>query len=322
MNEQLQVHEIRIPSSSLLQSYNFYIVQHEGATLLVDAGVDRIDSWDRFNQTLTKHSIPLDQIDAILLTHHHNDHTGLINRILDDIDVPIYAHRNALPRLRRERNFLEKRIHFFQSLYEKMGCETKRIHTEIARLQSSLEKNKLQSIQGNIQFIEEGTQLYEFDVIEVPGHAIDHVLFYEPKNKVAFVGDFTIGHMHVNALVDIDHRDGSRIPSLVLYEQSIHKMLSYDVDVAYSGHGKKITNFTHRMERTLHRIEDNAKRLIALCHGEGKTAAQLAHLLYPAKYESHFPLVMSEVIGHLDRLVMRGELIQIEKDGMYYYFLT
>ena len=36
--------------------------------------------------------------------------------------IPVYAHRNAIPRLTRDLDFLEMREAFFKQLYEEMGC--------------------------------------------------------------------------------------------------------------------------------------------------------------------------------------------------------
>jgi glyoxylase-like metal-dependent hydrolase (beta-lactamase superfamily II) len=53
---------------------NFYIVDRGGRLLLVDAGVPR--DWTRFVQAVNSLGRALSDVDAIVLTHAHSDHTG------------------------------------------------------------------------------------------------------------------------------------------------------------------------------------------------------------------------------------------------------
>ena len=58
-----------------------YLLQHEGRRLLVDCGLFqglkqlRLRNWDSF-------PVPPSQVDAIVLTHAHLDHSGFIPRLV------------------------------------------------------------------------------------------------------------------------------------------------------------------------------------------------------------------------------------------------
>src|SRR6266511_2199087 len=57
---------------------NFYLLEEAGKLLLVDAGAPR--DWDLLVRTVTGLGRTLDDIEAVVLTHAHSDHTGFAER--------------------------------------------------------------------------------------------------------------------------------------------------------------------------------------------------------------------------------------------------
>ena len=74
------------------------LVEHEGLSILIDAGPD-------FRQQMLREDI--DHLDAILLTHNHKDHTGGLDDIrsfnlLEGHPVNIYCEKYVIESLKRE----------------------------------------------------------------------------------------------------------------------------------------------------------------------------------------------------------------------------
>src|SRR5699024_887597 len=93
--------------------------------------------------------------------------------------LPVYAHKDAVIRLKRENAFLERRLHFFEQLYMEMGCEDESLAT-LERMKQAIDKNQQQKINGEIRALVEGDTIFGFQIMEVPGHSPDHiVLFHE-----------------------------------------------------------------------------------------------------------------------------------------------
>lgn len=300
-----------------LRTYNFYIVENDGQLILVDAGYNDETSWQKLQDVLKKNGFTLHDLDAILLTHHHFDHIGLVNRIIEKHPIPVYAHEQAIVRLKRDPHYLESRIRFFNDLYVKMGCNVDRVAQEIERLRIYVEKNELQIVNSEIEILQSGDRVFGFDVIEVIGHSLDHIAFYHKESEQILVGDHMIQHMSSNALIDIDS-NGQRPKSLVYYEKSLKKLLDLPIKIAYPGHGKMITEPYKLLHEKLGRIKNRGDLILQMLH-KRQTAAEIAQAVYKDRYDTLFPLVMSEVIGHIDRLVYYGRIKKVEVEGVNYY---
>jgi glyoxylase-like metal-dependent hydrolase (beta-lactamase superfamily II) len=57
---------------------NFHLIEESGKLVLVDAGAPR--DWDLLGQVVRELGRDLGDLDAVLLTHAHTDHTGFAER--------------------------------------------------------------------------------------------------------------------------------------------------------------------------------------------------------------------------------------------------
>lgn len=300
-----------------LRTYNFYVVENNHKLFLVDAGNDDEESWDQLQHVLKENGYTLYDLDAILLTHHHFDHVGLVNRIAEEHPIPVYAHKNSIVRLRREEEYIESRIHFFKKLYKDMGCDIERVAKEIERLRVYVDKNEKQIINSEINILREGDKIFGFEVFEVIGHSLDHIAFYHQESEKILVGDHMIQHMSSNALIDIGE-GGKRPLSLVYYEKSLKRLLDLPMKTVYPGHGAIITEPYKLLDEKLGRIRDRSHLILQMLN-KPQTPASIAEKIYKDRYDSLFPLVMSEIIGHIDRLEYYGRIKRTVKNGVNYY---
>jgi glyoxylase-like metal-dependent hydrolase (beta-lactamase superfamily II) len=70
---------------------NFYLVEDGGKLTLVDAGAP--GDWRTFVQAVGSLGRALDDLDTVLLTHAHSDHTGFAERARTDAAAAIWIHR-------------------------------------------------------------------------------------------------------------------------------------------------------------------------------------------------------------------------------------
>jgi glyoxylase-like metal-dependent hydrolase (beta-lactamase superfamily II) len=69
----------------------FYLLQDGGKLVLVDAGAP--GDWNLLLRTLTALGRGLEDLEAVLITHAHSDHTGFAERARTTAGVPVWIHR-------------------------------------------------------------------------------------------------------------------------------------------------------------------------------------------------------------------------------------
>lgn len=69
---------------------NFYLIDERGKLVMVDAGTPK--DWDLLVRTLTTLRRQLSDLDAVLLTHAHSDHTGFAERARTTANARVWVH--------------------------------------------------------------------------------------------------------------------------------------------------------------------------------------------------------------------------------------
>jgi len=70
---------------------NFYLIEDGGKVLLVDAGAPR--DWDLLVGAVSSLGRALDDLEAVLLTHAHSDHTGFAERARTSANARVWVHQ-------------------------------------------------------------------------------------------------------------------------------------------------------------------------------------------------------------------------------------
>ncbi|MGG1399907.1 MBL fold metallo-hydrolase [Bacillus salipaludis] len=312
----IEVFPIIIPEPSSLKSVNFYLVKQDQSLSLIDAGRNNESCWNGLTDGLKRYGFMIKDITEILLTHHHIDHVGLVDRITSTHPIPIYCHKDSIARLKRDKDFLEMRVDFYSKLYREMGCGEKG-ENHASYLKKAIEQNKQYTIEADLIPIED-EQVGNFQIVEIPGHSPDQIAFYYEKQNWLFSGDLLIEHISSNALVEPDP-NGDRLPTLSQQIASLKKCLDLHTDVVFSGHGSLIENPNSLLLKRLERIEKKAERIIHFIQSGCMTASAIAEAYYKNTYYEQFSLVMSEIIGQLDYLESQGAIVKELVSGVWHY---
>ncbi|MFC7747221.1 MBL fold metallo-hydrolase [Lentibacillus kimchii] len=313
-----KIEKITLSTNFPIGPVNVYLLYGKKITL-IDAGVKTKQAWKELNEGLHKMGLTIFEIEQIVITHHHDDHIGLLEWILEIISVPVYAHKNTQTYLQDEDYMYWSHIFFKNLLYE-FGLSNK-----AAREWSFLKsKRELLTNLRVTKELKEGDvipNLPEWRIIETQGHSQDHISLYCAKDRILICGDHVIDDIHVGLFLDAPFPGEKRAKPLLQYINNLKKCLSFPVEITYSGHGTDIYDLESIVNAQLRRTEKRATRLKnTLSKGE-KTGLDIIKDMYPDRYENLIVTFVLEITSLLDLLIERNEVIAKKRNGIYLYRL-
>ena len=300
-----------------MQSLNSYLYDNGKQLVLIDACIHLPACNEFFDRQLKEYGLSIEQIDFILLTHHHGDHVGQVNRLLKIKNIPIYAHYKSIERLTLEESYLEQRRKFFQKMYNEYGCLDLG-KKQLEKLKHSAENNKDIKISVPINPLYDGDEIAGLKVIEVPGHSPDSISFYDAETKWKFAGDLVLNPGSTNALIDFDE-NLELLPTIAQYEQSLKRCKDIDTSIIFPGHQPPFDEHGLVIHKKLQRIQQKSERVVEIVKNGHHVTKDIAYQMYREKLEKSFSLVMSEVIGYLEYCVSNGKLTKIKQKGEWYF---
>lgn len=205
---------------------------------------------DTGSQTLLEEFMPYFQsvdVDQVVMTHAHEDHVGGSKWIQDHLGVPLSIHSSSVERCRQPFSYKTYR--------QIMWGQAEPFHAE------PLEKTFT-------------SRNDTWEVIDTPGHASDHVCFYNRDRKVLFSGDLFV---QVRTKVILEEEQ------ILQTMASLEKVLSYEFETVYCNHAGYLPNGRRRLEQKLaylREIQQNVQDL----HAQGLDEQAITDALFPKKY--------------------------------------
>jgi glyoxylase-like metal-dependent hydrolase (beta-lactamase superfamily II) len=310
-----EIIKIELPTPFAVGDVNVYLIKGEKLTL-IDVGPNTDDAWKALGESLNNHGLSISEIEQVILTHHHPDHVGLLDRF--PLNVDIHAHPFSQRWMFRTEAFWDHHDDFFQSLFLEAGL------TMTDRLLTQMKRSLLLSCQRKVTgFLEEGNSipgLEGWEVLETPGHAMGHLSFLRRSDGVLIGGDLLLEKITPNPLLEPPIIHGEARPKpLLQYIETLNRLLELPISKVYTGHGNEVENVKELIESTLHRQRVRAAKVKGMLLNGSKSAYELCKQLFPQAYKKELGLAMSETIGQLDYLLDRNEIICHIKDGQFLY---
>ena len=190
--------------------------------LLVDTGHSRMRK--EITQQLSSLSV-----DQIFITHHHEDHTGNAQVLSQQFQCPTYA--------------------------SSLCAEVMRKPPKISFVQWMAWGNRPANfdLRPKDHFIE--TKKYLFEIIPIPGHALDMVALFEKNEGWLFSSD-----LFVSEYIKYFMRPESMLEQI----ESIKKVLELDFNVMFCGHNPQFKNGKQKLKNKLRFFENFYQKVAEL----------------------------------------------------------
>jgi glyoxylase-like metal-dependent hydrolase (beta-lactamase superfamily II)/8-oxo-dGTP pyrophosphatase MutT (NUDIX family) len=213
-----------------------------------------------------------DRLEAVLLTHHHPDHVGALEEVIARFHAPVWAHPRCGEILSRK-----------------------------------LDRKLVDGDRIDLGEAPDGRAGWELEVLFTPGHAEDHLAFFDPLTRSLIAGDLlsTLVSMYV----------GSPGGDLDLYFASLARIKSLGVETFYPSHGTPGRNLARLVDETLEHRRARIDEVAARLGPEPSTSAAIAGAVYRGVEPRLRPLYERAARAALEHLVRHGRAARSGDDS-------
>ncbi len=305
------MYQIRLDNAAFEGENNAYLLDGSGGpTTLIDTGVYSPDVEEELRARLGDRDLTFADIDQILLTHHHQDHSGLASTIQQASGADVLIHPDDMAFLG---NSDESREEVQESLghpVEEWGVPgEKRAELEEmlqhARRYAGPEADTT-AIDLEATYPAGSTELTP---IHLPGHSLGH-LGYRLANGELAAGDALLP-VYTPNIGGADPRVSRPLPT---YLDTLAKIVRMDPPVVWPGHRDRIDDPRARAVEIRDHHRDRTRRVIEALGDEGPmTAWELAIHLFGELSDIHVLHGPGEAFAHLDHLEELGIVEQRDR---------
>ncbi len=300
--EELPLHLIPTPTVFPVGPANVYFYPGPPVTLF-DAGTNTGEAFDALIEGLNAAGAAINDIDQVILTHHHLDHIGLLRRIKEASGARILAHREVPARLPSITSETILREHL-ELLLAELGAPPDILEAIIQ--QRMLHLSLIDEVAIDEVF-EEGDAIGPFTVHFRPGHSSTDCVFTHDSMGWAVTGDHLIHKITPNPLLRWNPALETREKSLVQYYESLLKTRALETGWCFAGHGAPFHNHRQAVDSTIQHIERRGERTLKALPDEGATPYEMTRKIFPHLTDVSFYYCLSAVTGYLDFLEMQGK---------------
>lgn len=208
--------------------------------MLIDTGAEKMQK--QLHEVLNDYSF-----DQVVLTHHHEDHTGNAACIQQQRQLPVFIHPLGLDIVEQEGNYPKYR---------------------------QLTWGNRSAFQAQPLYGQISSRNMQWQVIHTPGHAGDHIALFHAESGRLFSGD-----LFVSPKTRVIMKD----ESILLIVASLRKLLALPFESVFCSHAGYLENGRALLEEKVRFLETLQKEIVEL-YEKGNNACEINRQLFPKTY--------------------------------------
>jgi glyoxylase-like metal-dependent hydrolase (beta-lactamase superfamily II) len=319
------IHCLPIPTPFAVGRVNCYLIDDDPLTL-VDTGPNSGKALDELERALREHGRRVEDLERIVVTHQHLDHLGLVGILARRSGAEVCTLDLLAPVVEEYGAHAERDDELAEALMLRHGiprdvvAALRAVSRSFRGWGGSAPVDRRLPDGGALDFAGRTLQ-----VLHRPGHSPSDTLFWDAERALLIGGDHLLATISSNPLVQrpLGGRSGEpgdgRPRALATYLRSLGDTREMPVEVVLTGHGEPVRDHAALIDERFAMHERRARRIAELVAERPLTAYEIAQALWGNVAVTQAYLTLSEVLGHVDLLLDRGELVEDEVGGVVRY---
>ncbi|GAB4571978.1 MAG: MBL fold metallo-hydrolase [Anaerolineae bacterium] len=315
---------IPLPTPFPIGPVNAYLAVQDEVTL-IDVGVKSDESYAALVDGLTALNLRVADIDRILITHHHTDHIGLVDRIAADSGAEVWCHAACVPYVERPQETRERLNAWTLGVWQEAGAPESLLALTGQLLQWFVTLGngpvRVTRVLEDCDWLELAGRKWQ--VLHTPGHAGDLICLLQPDDRILLSSDHLLRDVSSNALVEPPAPGQKRPRRLLEYMAQLERVAALTPEIAYGGHGKPTRNIPEVVRNRLAFHRKRAMQIHDFLADAPLSLYEISELVFPNISEAEKFLALSEVLGHVDWLEHDGLVERVpSEDGIVRWRVT
>ena len=318
------IHRLSIPTPFMVGRVNCYLIEDDPLTL-IDCGPNSGKALDELERALSEHDRRIEDLERIVITHQHMDHLGLVDIVARRSGAEVCTLDLLAPVIENFSRHAERDDQLAETLMLRHGIPDDvvvalRAVSRMARgWGGATAVSRRLADGGRLEFATRS-----FEVLHRPGHSPSDTVFFDAQDGTLVAGDHLLRHISSNPLISrpLDGSDEHARPrALVTYIGSLRRTREMPVRLVLPGHGEPFSGHAELIDERFAMHERRARKIRGLL-AEPMSAHQIAQALWGTVAVTQAFLTLSEVLGHVDLLLDRGEVVEEQAGGVVSYRAT
>ncbi len=319
------IHALAVPTPVAVGRVNCYLVEDDPLTL-VDTGPNSATSLTVLEAALAEHGRRVEDLERIVVTHQHMDHIGLVDILATRSGAEVCALDVLAPWLSEYGRAMHADDEFAEAVMRRHGIPDELV----LALRAITAGFRAWGAAATVTHpLSDGAELAfagrAWRVWHRPGHSPSDTVFHDEASGELLGGDHLIAHISSNPLVSrpLDGDATSERPrALVEYLASLGATREMAIARVLPGHGAPIDDHVALIDERRRLHERRAAKLLRMLTERPSTAFELAQAMWGNVAVTQAYLTLSEVLGHVDLLLERGDVVEDEAEGVVRFRTT
>ncbi|MCL5041323.1 MAG: MBL fold metallo-hydrolase [Gammaproteobacteria bacterium] len=310
---------LRMPLPFGLDHINLYLLRHEHGWVVVDTGLNTDQSiavWERVCSEVLQGEPVL----AVIATHCHYDHTGMVVWLSDRFQCPVYMTFGEYSSILLPSAAVDEAPWQFRQFYQRAGLSTDEVDGLHAAVGSSMFKNEAPH---SYRRLRDGDLLSigkrRWRIVVGAGHSPEHACLYNEEDQLLISGDQVLPRITSSICITVTEPEANPLQEWL---NSLKRLRSIpDTVLVLPAHELPFRGLHFRLQQLQQHHELHLDQLMSALESP-QSVDQCRALLFPRVRNSFDRLMaIGETQAHLNFLMEEGSLQRELCDEVWRYSL-